>query len=207
MSVVYIRRLPENAMLGLWHVSESQEELLKPLELSPADFLLVNTKTDSGKKEWLACRNLLKEMLGERVEIKYDTHGKPSLAHHAFNISMSHSRKYACVYLHPAHPAGVDIQWIKPTLKAGSHFFLNEKELEWVAADNNEMLHIIWAVKEAVFKYCGISELDIKKDIVLNPFPGNQNGIIEVNILNHNISDMILAAHESFDGYILARTV
>lgn len=208
MSIAYIKETSTDAMLGLWHITESVEELLKPLHLSANDYTIYhNKKTDSRKREWLACKNLVKEMLAKEVEIEYDQYGKPFLIKNELQISISHSGKYACVYLHKFLPIGVDIQKLKTSIATGRSYFLSDKEMEWVNADNNDMLYIIWSAKESVFKYFGVNALNAKKDVIISPFTSNQNGIIEVTILNQDQKENILVTYEIFDGYVLTRTV
>jgi len=208
MGITSIKRLSENSLLGLWHITESVDELFGKVILSSNENeIYYSKKTDSRKKEWLACRNLIKEMLHANVEISYDQSGKPFLTNHEFYISMSHSGEYSCVYVNGLKPVGVDIQKFKSSIKAGYDFFIHESDEKWVNTNSNELLHIIWSIKETVFKYFGIPELDIKKDIVVNPFTSNENGIIEVNILNHGPIRTILVYYQVFDGYVLTYTI
>ena len=208
MGIVYIKRPSENSILGLWHVTETREELLGSVNLSSYDTEIYKIKkSDLRKKEWLACRNLLKVMSDEKLQIIYDHNGKPYFVDNRFHISMSHSGEYACVYLDRFKPVGIDIQQLKPSLKAGKDFFLNETENSWVNCNDNVIMHIIWSVKESVFKFYGIYEIDIKKDIAVYPFESNQKGNIEVNILNQKQNNKILVNYEVFDSYVLTYTV
>ena len=208
MGITSIKRLSENSLVGLWHITESVDELFGKVILSSNENeIYYSKKTDSRKKEWLACRNLIKEMLHANVEISYDQSGKPFLTNHEFYISMSHSVEYSCVYIDRFKPVGVDIQKFKSSIKAGYDFFIHESDEKWVNINSNELLHIIWSIKETVFKYFGIPELDIKKDIVVNPFTSNENGIIEVNILNYGPIRTILVYYQVFDGYVLTYTI
>jgi len=208
MGISFIKNPSENSTLGIWHITESAEELFKKVVLSSTDSEILKTKrNDSRKKEWLACRNLAKALLQEDFAIQYDRNGKPFLESNSHQISMSHSGDYACVYLDKLNPVGVDIQKLKVSVKAGSAYFVNESEMEWVNCDNNKILHIIWSAKETVFKYFGNNDLDMKKDITVNPFKSNENGIIEVNNSNHLPIKTILVYYQFFDGYVLTYTI
>ena len=208
MSIVYIKKISENGLLGLWQITESVENLLENLNLSVYDKQIFEAKiNDRKKKEWLACRNLVATMLKGPAGINYDLNGKPYFSDNTFQISMSHSAGYACVYINKFNTVGVDIQQLKTIPAKGVQFFLNEEENGWIASDDNVMLPIIWSVKETVFKYCGIYELDIKKDILLSPFTSNQNGIIEVNVLRQIRNHKILVHYEILDDYVLTYTI
>ncbi|WP_221393144.1 4'-phosphopantetheinyl transferase superfamily protein [Dyadobacter sp. NIV53] len=207
MGILYIKKPSKNSLLGLWHITESVETLLKALDLSPADREIYQTKkNDKRKKEWLACRNLLNGMFPEKVKVYYDQEGKPYLDENKFQISMSHSGEYACVYAHEIKPVGVDVQKLKPGIQKGLDFFINETERGWIDAEDNLMLHIIWSVKESVFKYYGLNELDMKKDVTVSSFKSNQNAMIEVSILNHDLKNKLFITFEIFGDYVLTYT-
>lgn len=208
MGIVYIKKLSENAILGLWHITETVEALLKMSDLSLADMDIYQTKkNDKRKKEWLACRNLLNKIFQKKVNVHYSQNGKPHLEENNYHISMSHSGEYSCVYTDHINPVGVDIQKLKRSIQKGIDFYINETERRWIEPEDNLMLHIIWSVKESVFKYCGINELDMKKDIILSSFKSNQNGMIEVSILNHDFKNKLLINYVTFDDYILTYTI
>lgn len=208
MGIVSIQNLSDSSMLGLWHITETTENLIGLLDLDLMELLeLYDKRTAKRKNEWLSCRVLLKEMLGQPVRIEYDLHGKPSLSGMDTHISMSHSGSYSCVYLDQKRPVGVDIQQIKPSISAGADFFLNENEKVWVNHKNNLQMHLIWSVKESVFKQSGIPELNLKEDIKLQPFESNQNHLIEVNLYNQGATRKVYVRFMVIDSYVLTWTV
>jgi 4'-phosphopantetheinyl transferase len=208
MGIVSIQRFNENSVIGLWKITESVEELLYEMNLTSKDQQIFAKKSTVGKKqEWLACRRLLRSMSENAGEIGYDPMGKPFLKDSNLNISISHSGHYACVYLSESRPVGIDVQKLKPSISAGSHFFLNENEFEWVDQDDNAQLHLIWSVKEAVYKFAGKQNLDLKKDIILNPIKSNENDLIEVNILGKVMNDILYVHYRFFDNHVLTWTI
>jgi phosphopantetheinyl transferase len=208
MGIASIERFSNTASLGLWQITESVETLLSRLVLSSSEQQRFKTKkTDSRKKEWLACRNLLGEMLGRNPLIEYDSQEKPFLTDDNTYISLSHSGVYAAVYVNSEKAVGVDIQKLKPSISNGADFFLNEAELQWADLSNNNSLHLIWAVKEAVFKLVGSKELDFRKDIDLKPFESNQNKPIEVSIFNQQTIQNTKVCHSFFEDYVLTWTI
>lgn len=208
MGISYIKTVSPDAVLGLWHISESWQELKTMIDL-PIEELspLAEKKTDRRKQEWLACRALLQQMTGSQPIIHYDMNRKPHIKNTSQQISMSHSGEYACVYLHQTRPVGVDIQQIKPSISKGSDYFLNDDEKRWVTTENNVLLHLIWSAKESAFKYAGDMDLDLKKHIITNAFKSNQNGAIQVSILKGNMTENILVQFETFDDYVLTWTI
>ena len=207
MGVVYIKRPTESSMLGLWRLTESVNELFDKLDLSESDNEVYQTKkTDIRRKEWLAIRNLLENMLSESTEIRYDENGVPHLTGDKYHISMSHSGEYVCVYLDRLKKVGIDVQKLKKTIKAGADFFLNKQELDWINLDDNELLHIIWSAKETIYKYGADRELDMKKDMTTTRFDRNQKGQIEVTISTPGRQEKVSVDYELFEEYVLAKT-
>ncbi|NIJ54900.1 4'-phosphopantetheinyl transferase family protein [Dyadobacter arcticus] len=208
MGISYIKRISEDALLGLWQVTETWEEMRNLLHLSVADQKVFDEKkTDIRKQEWLACRVLLNNMMKRNVEIGYDDHRKPFILGDETSISMSHSGSYVTVYLDKNNPVGIDIQKLKLSIAKGADYFLHETEMDWADLENNVLLHTIWSAKESVFKYAGNLDLDLKKHILTNSFSGNQKGLIEVNLINQNRSEMVRVQYENFDDYVLTWTI
>lgn len=208
MGISYIKRVSEEGMLGLWHITETWEYLGDQLGLSGTDQLILSEKkTDARKREWLACRVLLQNMLDARAEIAYHENGKPYITTESHFISMSHSGAYACVYLDKNRSTGIDIQQLKPSISKGSDFFLNEAEQEWADIENNTLLHIIWSVKESVFKFAGDPSIDIKKHIITTSFNSNQNDSIEVKLISRGSIETVKVNYETFDDYVLTWTI
>lgn len=207
MGICYIKRLSEDTMLGLWQMSESSQELNEQLQLSASDQqILESKKTEIRQKEWLACRVLLQTMDAQCGSITYDENQKPRVAGDGQFISMSHSGEFVTVYLNKQESVGVDIQKLKPSISKGADYFLHESEQAWADLSDNLMLHLIWSVKESVFKYAGNPDLDLKKHIVTKQFSSNQNGIIEVSIQDADLRS-IKVSYETFDDYVLTWTL
>ncbi|MCF0063690.1 4'-phosphopantetheinyl transferase superfamily protein [Dyadobacter chenwenxiniae] len=208
MPICYIKSISDDATLGLWHMSESWQDLKEMVKLPATEWLpLEEKKTDKRKQEWLACRVLLQEMAQSLPIISYDKNRKPHIKGSSKQLSMSHSGDYVCVYVHDSEPVGVDLQQMKPSITKGSDYFLNEAEQHWADLDDNVLLHLIWCAKEAVFKFAGDADMDLKKHIITNPFKSNQNGIIEVSIQKENVNMSVQVQHDAFDDYLLAWTV
>lgn len=208
MGIVSIQKFDNDSLLGLWHITESLEELLLNIELTPIDQVNLEKRISlRRKKEWLACKNLMRSINNHVVPVRYDLNGKPFDDEGKYQISMSHSGQYACVYLSPAGPVGADVQKLKPTITASADYFLNDEELHWADISNNALMHLLWSAKEAAFKFAGQNELNVKKDIVIKSFNSNQNEPIEVTIYSRKITEKIRIDYYFFDEYVLTWTV
>jgi 4'-phosphopantetheinyl transferase len=207
MSLVYKKVVSEGALLGLWKISESLEELHATVNLTGLDQEILSKKGSERKKtEWLAVRHLLRELLNATTEITYDAHGKPFLKDSNYYLSISHSVQYAAVYMNKAKPVGIDIQKIKTDIEKGFDFFLNAEEQLWVDKTDFMLMNILWSVKESVYKSAGVKDLDPKNQISVNPFQAESDGIISAVFTDKN-NVTLLIHYEVFEDYVLTRTL
>lgn len=208
MGIVSIKTISPVSKLGLWRMNEPWEDLLGMLDLPASEMeVFESISKEKRKREWLACRVLLKEMLGQNAAIGYDAERKPHLAGGDMEISMSHSGEYVCVYLCKGASVGIDIQQMKPSISKGAFYFLNDAELQWAGLENNVQMHLMWSAKESVFKYAGDASVDLKKHITINPFSGNQNGRFEVNLQKDDLPETIQIQFDTFEDYVLTWTI
>ena len=208
MSLVYKKVVSEGALLGLWKISESLEELYATVNLSGPDQKILSKKGSERKKtEWLAVRRLLRCMLNATAEITYDAHGKPFLKDSNYYLSISHSVQYAAVYLNKVKPVGIDIQIIKSDIEKGIDFFLNAEEQLWVDTTDFMLLNILWSAKESIYKFAGVHDLDPKNQISVHPFKADSIGIITA-VFTDKINETLSSIHyEVFEDYVLTRTL
>ncbi len=182
------------ASLGVWHIVETEACLRKVCRAVPDDILIVDSfLNESRRKQWLACRAMLGQMLGlVSVKVCYDEHGKPSLDGFRGQISFSHTREYAAVMINENGPAGIDIEKTSPRIERVAKRFLQDGELENIRMmeereekrdgereenreegrknPHTELLYIHWCSKEALYKLYGKPTVDLKNDIYLIPF-------------------------------------
>ncbi|GLU56766.1 4'-phosphopantetheinyl transferase family protein [Dyadobacter frigoris] len=207
MGLVYKKVLSGKALLGLWEITESLEDLFATAQMSRSqqEKLLkkVNTKR---KRESLAVQCLVNQMLDENSEISNNEDGKPFLPNNDYHISISHSEKYAVVYLDKGKSAGVDIQKVKPDIGKGIDFFLNSNEQLWVAKTDFILINILWSAKESVYKYAGIKDLDQRNAISVNSFSAKPEGIMTATFNEEN-PETISIHYEVFEDYVLTRTL
>lgn len=189
-------------------MAEPWEDLQAMLDLPSSEIAaLEGISKEKRKQEWLACRVLVRKMLGTGAVIGYDRERKPHIVGSETEISMSHSGEYVCVYLREGASVGVDIQQMKPSISKGAFYFLNDQELQWANLEDNVQMHLIWSAKEAVFKYAGDASIDLKKHIIIPAFSGNQNGRFEVNLQKDDLPEAIQIQFDTFEDYVLTWTL
>ena len=136
MPLIFEKTLP-HSRLGVWEIKETEEELRSASRVVPGDLeVLASWKNESRRKQWLACRVLLSNLLQpESVKIDYSEHGKPSLNGFPGHISFSHTTEYAAVMVDEKACCGIDIELIRPRILRVENRFLQDEELEEI----NEM--------------------------------------------------------------------
>ena len=158
-----------NGEIGLWEISEELEDLEHLAGLSLTDSI-----TYSGisalhrKKEWLATRALLRELLGKTITINYHNDGRPYLESCRYNISISHSACFVAIMLHENNIPGIDIELSSRQVSKVASRFLSPDEYE-VCRDrtgiSNHKLLLHWCAKEAIFKMIHFSNVEFSADI------------------------------------------
>lgn len=185
MALFELKNIENHSQIGIWKIEESIQELESLLNMTIIDNdRYENFKSDTRKKEWLATRILLKEMLNNDVlEIQYDSNRKPFLSTQV-KLSISHSKGYVALMLSEKNEVGVDIQVPKKNIAKGISVFMSPVELDEIGEDNYfEKLHIYWCAKESLYKYVGDNSLNIYSHFKINPLQifdkGQFNGIVK----------------------------
>ena len=159
----------DNGEIGLWKVSEEIETLLLMANLSVADTITFSEISAlHRKREWLATRALLNELMSKPHLIKYHNDGRPYIENCAINMSISHSTGYIAIILHSTSVPGIDIELITRKVgKLGSRF-LSSDELEACneeAEFSNHRMLVHWCAKEAIYKMVPFSNIEFANDI------------------------------------------
>lgn len=151
------RQYDDGTIIGLWRIEAS-------------------LAAEKRKREKLAVRLLLDNLLGKSVDIIYNDDGAPSLADNSFHISISHCKGFAAVILHPTRRTGIDIEHISPRVEKLKHKFLSEDEL--LQLDNRQAEHLLiyWCAKETLFKLMPENEIHFAEQLHITPFPLQEKG-------------------------------
>ncbi len=145
------------------HKDETQQivvaEIIESLNnIDDYSFLSSNEKhkiqqitAEKRKREYISTRMLLSKILPRlNEEISYLENGKPKLL--SYNISISHSKNYVCIFLHKTHNVGVDIEEYRETIHRTTQKFMNKNEQLLFTTTKDKIL--VWCAKEAMFKLC-----------------------------------------------------
>ncbi|MDR3651425.1 MAG: 4'-phosphopantetheinyl transferase superfamily protein [Paludibacter sp.] len=159
-----------DARILVWELTESFEEL--KLRLSGIHKKkLKKFSSEKRKLEYLCVRVAMKELLGKETLIEYDNDGKPYLADKSAQISISHSKSWIAVMVHPSKSVGLDIEC--PTDKIGKIYtrFLNEAEQKELSNGHNiSQLQLAWSAKETLYKIIGKDAVDFSTQLQIFSF-------------------------------------
>ena len=171
-----LKKEENNNTILVWKTLESLEELIS---------LSTNTdyshvKSNERRKEFLACRILL-NYFNKNLKISYSENGSPNLNNHQC-ISVSHSRNLVCIIISDKK-IGVDVEQISDKSLRLKGKFINSHHTKL----NKEKSTLIWCIKEAVFKFHKIGNVDFKKDVFVTEFILEESGEIDIRFKNNTL--------------------
>lgn len=178
MPLLYHNDLGPAGQLGLWQITETEQDLLPSLALSGQEKVQLARIKGHRRVEWLAVRRLVHDMSGrlQRAHFVKDEHGKPFLEDSDWEISISHSRSI-CAAIAGPQPVGIDIQLIVPKIERIAHKYMREEEMESLhPATRINHLHVYWGAKEALYKAYGRRQIDFCQHILIDPFSYSPEG-------------------------------
>ena len=186
-----LKKEKNNNIILVWRISESLEELVKLCDNTDSSHL----KNKKRKKEFLACRILL-SCFNKNLRISYSKNGSPNLNNHQ-HVSISHSGDLACIIISEKE-IGVDIEKISDKTLKIKEKFINSHHLRL----HKEESTIIWCIKEAVFKFHKIGNLDFKKDIIVPEFTAKDKGEMNINFKKNILKSYYFKIGDYYLSYV-----
>ena len=161
--------------LALWSLTEPLQFFENKANMSNNDKIAYNKiSNETRKREWLAVRVLLNEVLGFWPQISYTETGKPLLQNHSRHLSISHSKFMVGILLCTSPHAGIDIERTTRSIDKVAGRFLSEKEQTLIENTPNKYGQIIyWCAKEAIFKAVNESNILFSKQIYISEISDN----------------------------------
>lgn len=169
------------ALLGIWQVTESLVELESLITLTDEDRKCYNAfRFEGRRREWLAVRCLIQQMVGRQLPIRYLASGKP--VSDEFCISISHTKGYVGVTLSHV-PTAIDLEYPSDRVVKLAHRFVSPQELHLVDEDNEIVsLLKIWSAKEVLFKFYDQSDIVFNRHLFVSEMPSSHSGIMRGGI-------------------------
>ena len=204
MPIIEDLTISEDIRLIVWEISETINDLMTEVMLSEDSLKLLNQrKSEIHKKQFLAIRNILKELSIHDQDLVYDESGKPFIRD-GQNISFSHSEMYAAVII-GKQTVGIDIEIRRDKILKIKEKFL-EIELNYPGDLNSEKALIYWNIKESIFKTVSDAEIDFRKNILVLPLDLNNN-YIKSWYLNDDQIDFYNSYYKISKNYTLAYVI
>jgi len=166
-----------NSAWALWRIDEDESSLAQ--EVAPYEVVPPYVANTQKRLEFLAVRVLLKKLLRAwQLDFKgltKDEFGKPFLANHNFQISLTHSYPYVAAVIDKHRSVGIDLEQPKEKLLRIAPRILAPVEL--ADAGHDIVKHCIyWCAKEALVKIHGKKDLVFSENILIKPFNRQKEG-------------------------------
>lgn len=154
--------------------------------------------------EYLMVREMLSQTLPQH-QIKYESTGAPYLFPKSAHLSISHSFPFAAIAI-AKDRVGIDLEKISERILNIKHKFLFETEVSWTEGKENEkeLLTIIWAIKESLYKLHPSKYWSLKKHYEVTKFDINDISNIECRVFDDNFCDVFTASVIRIEDYYFA---
>jgi|688.fasta_scaffold01317_31 4'-phosphopantetheinyl transferase len=168
VNIVHFTNGKSFTRLALWsdNLPVSQLESMLTAE-NLAEYQSSMFRLAKRRMEWLKTRILL-DHLAPGARLGFLPNGKPVLDGKV-QVSVSHSAQLAAVIVSD-ELVGIDVQPNEPKLQNMKTRYCNDRELKFAdGPDMDDRLAMIWASKEAVFKYFG-ERVEFASEMQVEPF-------------------------------------
>ena len=191
----------------IWKITESYEDLLKPLNLKPENLERVKgMKSEIHQRGFLSVRHLLHEYGYNDKDLFYDENGKPHLKDGKY-ISITHSFNFSGVIISDFE-VGIDIEKQRNKIGIIAKKFTGYESDYLKAEDDNYVrtLTVVWCIKESLYKLFATPGLSFKKHCLVLPFTFNDNETISW-IDYSNQKERYNAYFLEFEGFTCAYAI
>ena len=209
MGLYLKKKLDNEAEIGVWQITETEEEL-KELSSTPSDEMeeISFIRSESLRKQRLAVRALLNTMFDDKVYLSHHDNGKPYIENNPVNISITHTAKYVAVILHEEENVGIDIESLDRDFSVVEKRALSEDEIEDLEDEKrNEQLAIYWCAKEAIFKLLSRYNVDFAEQIEIERFRLRGEGELEATFSAKDEEEEFDLEYITFDRHVLVWVV
>jgi 4'-phosphopantetheinyl transferase len=197
MPLQSIQRLSPTAVLGLWHLTETPEDLWAELPNAAAYQPLLPATADANRQaQWLGGRRLAHALFTEfpallppETLVQNDATGRPWLAGAPAGmvVSLSHSGSWVAAVLSRGGRVGVDVEIIRDKAQRLASKFLADHE--WAharaAADAAADTHytLLWSAKETLYKLAAERGIIFRQQLLLHDFSPATSGEIPATLV------------------------
>lgn len=211
MPLVYYNKISNGLELGIWHITESVDELFKYLYLNKEEFAtLYSFKSEKRKKQWMSYRALIRTIVQTDFiyRIYYDENNKPYLVNPTRAISVSHTDNYSAVLINENvnEIRGLDVERLSEKAFRNKNKFLTDEEINLLPIDNLYFYStLFWSAKESVYKKSNIPNIFLKSNIKIENIDF-ENNIINAKLFYKDIIVEINVFWSIYDSMVITYT-
>jgi 4'-phosphopantetheinyl transferase EntD len=155
----------------IWKITESYDDLLKPLDLKPNSLeRVLGMKSELHQRGFLSVRHLLRDFGYTDQDLYYDANGKPHLKD-GKHISITHSFTFSGVIVSSTE-IGIDIEKQRNKIAIIAKKFV-DYEFKYLSEDDEDYikkLTIIWGIKESLYKLFATPGMLFREHFLVIPF-------------------------------------
>ncbi|MDT0558231.1 4'-phosphopantetheinyl transferase superfamily protein [Ichthyenterobacterium sp. W332] len=155
----------------IWKITESYDDLLKPLDLKPNSLeRVLGMKSELHQRGFLSVRHLLRDFGYTDQDLFYDDNGKPHLKDEKY-ISITHSFTFSGVIISDK-PIGIDIEMQRDKIGIIAKKFV-DYEFNYLKKDSKDYIRkltVIWGIKESLYKLFATPGMLFKEHFLVIPF-------------------------------------
>lgn len=207
MPLIKTKIAKDDLFIGFWHITESSDELYSMIfpYLDESETEQYKQLTHERRcSEWIATRLLISNLLGKYQKVYYNQYGKPFIEEN-YNISITHSYNMAGVLLSKCEYIGLDVEKMNLRILKVEKKLLEESEIHEIKPDTKiQSLYVNWCAKEAMYKACGIREVDIRSNFKLDYFDYSTHGNVYGHIQKDDFQRTVKIHYFEFDNYMVA---
>jgi phosphopantetheinyl transferase len=176
MPVKFVQQVREGLWLGVWEITEQENELiqLSGKQLLPDNFVLM--KSEIQRKQSLCGRLLVRQLSYLAYKsfngITKNENGKPFLKAKSGFISISHTKHFAAATLSTKGSTGIDLEAITPRILKVIPRVSSPEELLKIKDSKDATLY--WCAKEALYKLYDKPGLDFSEQLQVQKTTNNK---------------------------------
>ena len=196
--------ISKDCNIYIWKVVENVEELQGQVRLAEKELDRFNRfGSESRKKEFLATRLLVQKCINSNLRIENNEYGKPFLNNSNLNISITHTKNFAAIFVCKNAIPALDMEYLSNRVHKLAGRFLSESELQNISK-SNKTLHLYqhWCAKECLIKLYGKKDVNLIDNLIIHPFSVEQK-IFTGEVRCIDFSGIYTFQCITFDGYLL----
>lgn len=204
MPLVLLEDISPNTTFGIWKITEDETMLLSLRPLPPEEKEhILNLKNNRKRKQRLAYRVLLQQILKRDYCLTYAADGKPMLHKENLYLSVSHSGDYAAAIVSATQKVGIDIEEVSQRMPLLASRFLTAKEMKEIDLQNSKLLHVYWGAKECLYKIYADTHILFSEHLSLLPFDIEKDSQTTAYIDFNKLHAQHKIIFQSVDNYML----